>query len=151
MNKIDVLKKADLFSGLDDAQLRQIEQFCTPEVYQAGEVICRQGRKLKTLYIIEDGLVGIFLELGPATRRQIQAAANLETFGWSAIIPGRRNSATDIALEETRVLACDGQQLLDLCVNDTEIGFEIQRGIVRAVLERLDHAYTQLMGVTCQV
>ncbi|MFH1002830.1 MAG: cyclic nucleotide-binding domain-containing protein [Chloroflexota bacterium] len=151
MGILNVLKKADLFSGLDEAQIRQVEKFCTQEVYKAGDTICRQGRKLDKLYIIEDGLVGIFLELGPTTRRQILTAGNLEAFGWSAIIPGRRNSATDIALEETRVLACEGQQLLDLCISNPKIGFEIQRGIVRAVLGRLDHAYTQLMGVTCQI
>lgn len=151
MDKLEVLKKSDLFGGLDNDQLSQVEKLCTPEVFELGKTICRQDERLDKLYIIEEGLVGICLELGPTTRRQIQTAADFETFGWSAIMPPRRNSATSVALEKTRVLVCNGQGLLDLCLSNPKVGFEIQRGLVRVVLERLDHAYTQLMGVTCEV
>ncbi|PQP32744.1 hypothetical protein C6A36_02865, partial [Desulfobacteraceae bacterium SEEP-SAG10] len=59
--------------------------------------------------------------------------------------------ATTVAIEKTRVLAFHGQELLNLCLSNLEIGFEIQRGLLQVVLERLDHAYVQLMGVTCQI
>ncbi len=95
--------------------------------------------------------MGIFLELGPTTRRQIQAASDFDTFGWSALLPSRRTSATSVALEKTKVFACNGEELLNLCLSNHEICFEIQKGLLQTVMERLDHAYAQLMGVTCEV
>ena len=151
MNKLEVLEKSDLFGGLDNEQLSLVAELCTSEVFESGETICKQGKKLDKLYIIEDGLAGVFLELGPTTRRQIRASSRFETFGWSALLPSRRSGTTSVALERTKVLACDGQELVNLCRSNHDICFKVQGGLLQVVLGRLDNAYVQLMGVTCEV
>ena len=150
MDKLEVLRKSDLFRGLSDEQLGVVGKMCTSEVFEPGAIICKQDRKQERIYVIEAGLVGIFIELGPLSQRQIQAASNFETFGWSAMIEPYFCSATAKALEKTKVLAFKGQELCSLCDSKPGIGCKVCRAVARIVATRLRHAFTQCLGVTYQ-
>ncbi|MEJ2047651.1 MAG: cyclic nucleotide-binding domain-containing protein, partial [Dehalococcoidia bacterium] len=76
MDKLEVLRRSDVFHYIDDEDLKTVAEMCTEEVYEAGKTICRQDKESEKLYVIEDGLVSVLLELGPTDKRQIQAAAN---------------------------------------------------------------------------
>jgi len=151
MKKFDVLRKCEVFRTLDDKQLREVEKMCDYEELEAGTIICKQGHKEENLYIIEHGAVGIILEVGPLAQRQVQAVTDYEVFGWSAMLDPYICTATVKALENTKVLAFDGQELSGLCVTKPEIGCRISRGIARVVASRLRQAYAQLLGVTALV
>lgn len=151
MKKFDVLRKCVMFRALDDKQLREVEKMCDPEEFEAGTVICKQDCKEENLYVVEHGAVGIILEVGPLAQRQVQAVTDYEVFGWSAMIDPYICTAIVKALEKTKVLAFDGQELSSLCVAKPEIGCRVSRGIARVVAMRLRQAYAQLLGVTSQV
>jgi CRP-like cAMP-binding protein len=148
MNRIEVLKKSELFHDLNDEQLELIETMCSAQEFPTGTEICKQGVTSEHIFVIEEGLVGIILELGPLTRRQVQAAARFETFGWSAAIEPYVSTATVKSLETTRVLAFNGRELCSLCNHNPEVGCKICRSIARVIGERLRQAYIQLLGVT---
>lgn len=150
MGKIEVLKKCDMFRTLNGAQLQIVEKMCTPQVFEPGEILFRQDRTLDKLYVIEEGLVAIILEVGPLAQRQVQAATNFDVVGWSAMIEPHIATATAKALEKTKVLAFNGQELHNLCLTKPEVGCRISRGVARVVAVRLRHAFDQLIGVTCQ-
>lgn len=150
MDKLEVLKRSDLFGELTDEQLGVVEKMCTVEVFEPGTIICKQGRIEDKAYVIEEGLVGIILEVGPLTQRQVQAVSNFETFGWSAMIPPHTCTATVKAIEKTKVLGFNGQQVCDLCLTKPEIGCRVCRAVARVVATRLRQAYIQLLGVTSQ-
>jgi CRP/FNR family cyclic AMP-dependent transcriptional regulator len=151
MGKFDVMRKCDVFKALDDKQLREAEKMCDYQEFEAGAIICKQGRKEEKLYVVEHGAVGIILEVGPLDQRQVQAVTDYEVFGWSAMLDPYVCTATVKALEKTKVLAFDGQELSGLCVTKPEIGCRLSRGIARVVASRLRQAYAQLLGVTSQV
>ena len=148
MSKFDVLRKCDMFRALDDKQLREVEKMCDYEEFEASIIICKQGSKEEKLYVLEYGTVGIILEVGPLAQRQVQAVTDFEVFGWSAMLDPYICTATVKALEKTRALAFDGQELSGLCVTKPEIGCRISIGIARVVAMRLRQAYIQLVGVT---
>jgi CRP/FNR family cyclic AMP-dependent transcriptional regulator len=150
MDKLEVLRKSDLFGGLSDEQLGVVEKMCTAQVFEPGAIICKQDRKEERVYVIEEGLVGIILEVGPLSQRQIQAASNFETVGWSAMIEPHVCTATAKAVEKTKVLAFTGQELCDLCLTKPDIGCKVCRAVARVVAARLRHAFTQCLGVTYQ-
>ena len=151
MKKFDVLRKCEVFRALDDKQLREVEKMCDYAEFEAGAIICKQGCKEEKLYVIENGTVGIILEVGPLAQRQVQSVTDYEAFGWSAMLDPYICTATVKALEKTKVLAFDGQELASLCVTKPEIGCRTSRGIARVVATRLRQAYAQLLGVTSQV
>jgi len=150
MERTEVLSKCELFRELDSEQLRFVEGICTPVTFQPGEALGKQDKKNEFLYVIEEGLVGIVVEKGPLTQRQVQAATNYDVVGWSSMILPDVYLATGKALEETKVLAFNGQELCNLCTSDPGIGCKICKGVARVVAGRLHHAYDQLLGCTSQ-
>ena len=150
MDKLEVLRKAELFRELNDEQLSVVEKLCTPQVFEAGAVICKQGTQADRIYVIEEGLAGIILEVGPLSERQVQAASNFEVVGWSGLIEPYLSTATVKAIEETKVLAFDARELGRLLRTNHEIGYKVGPAVARVVAKRLHSAYTQLLGVTSQ-
>jgi CRP-like cAMP-binding protein len=150
MNEIEVLKRCPMFRELDEEQLELVAGMATSEVYEVGESLGKQGRAQEKVFIVEDGLVGIYLELGPMMHRQIQAASNFELVCWSAMLPPYRMYSTVIAIETTKVLAFKGRELAQLCQTNPPIGCKMHRSVAQTIATRLHSAYTQLMGVTAQ-
>lgn len=150
MDRIEVLRRSDVFHYLNEDELRVVEKMCTPEVFEAGTIICKQDREEEKIYVIEEGLVSILLELGPTDRRQIQAASNFECVGWSATIPPFRCAATVKTLERTKMLAFKGKELRNLVYTNPKLCAEIAGGIAYVISQRLRTAFTQLMGCTYQ-
>ncbi len=148
MNRIEVLKRSDLFRELDDKHLTMVAEIGTDQVFDGGTIVYKQGAIAEQIHVIEEGLVGIILEVGPLAQRQVQAAANFESFGWSAMIPPYTRTATVKALEQTKVVVFDGRELTAFCTAHREVGFKIMQAVARVIAERLRQAYVQLLGVT---
>ncbi len=150
MDKLEVLKRSDVFHYLDEDGLRKMVKMCTEEVFEPGTIIFRQDKEADKIYVIEEGLVAILLELGPTDKRQLQASSNFEAFGWMATIPPFRHLATVKALERTKVLAFDGKELRNLVNSDPKLCAEVAGGVAYVISQRLRTAYTQIMGCTYQ-
>jgi len=150
MDKLEVLKRSDVFHYLEDSELKEVEKMCMPEVFEAGTIICKQDKEQDKLYIIEEGLVSVLLELGPTDKRQIQAASNFECFGWSASIPPYRCTCSARALEKTKVLAFNGKELRNLVYSNPKLCAAIAGGVAYVISQRLRAAFTQLMGIAYQ-
>jgi len=150
MDKLEVLKKCPFVRELDDEQLNVMVEMCYHETFEVGETLCKQGRTQEKIYLIEEGLVGIYLEVGPMSHRQLQSASSFEVIGWSAMLPPYRSSATVKTIETTKVLTFNGKELVDLCESYPQIGCKVHRGLASLVAVRLHNAFTQLMGVTVQ-
>ncbi len=151
MTKVDLLKRCAYFRELNDEQLKQLSSMAHEEVYEVGGDLTKQGRFEDKIYVIEEGLVGLYLEMGPMSHHIIQSASNYEIVGWGSILePPHRSTVTAKAIETTKVLSFYGEELKRLCETDPQIGCRVHRAIIAVVTTRLKNAYTQLMGVTIQ-
>ncbi len=150
MAKFDVLKRCSMVRHLSDEPLKTIAKLAEEEDYEVGELLVKQGRTAEKLFLIEDGLVGIYLELGPITHRMLQTASEFEVVGWTSMLPPYRARATAKAIENTRALVFRAKDLIALCEKNPEIGTEIYRGLATLIAMRLNNAFIQLMGVTSQ-
>ncbi len=150
METIEVLKRSDVFHYIEEDELKEVEKMCTTQVFETGTIICRQDREEENIYVIEEGLVSILLEMGPTERRQIQTATNFECFGWSATIPPFRCTSTAKALEKTKVLTFKGKELRNLIYTNPKLCAEIAGGVAYVISQRLRAAFSQLMGVAYQ-
>lgn len=150
MDRREVLRKSELFHALNDEQLSIVEKMCTSEVFEPGSIICKQDRKEDRIFVIEEGLVAILLEVGPLSQRQVQAASDFDVMGWSALIEPHTCTATAKAIEKTKVLAFDAKDLGRLFHSNPEIMYKVGSALSCVVVKRLRAAYTQLLGVTSQ-
>ena len=149
MTKLEVLKKCPFVRELDEEQLKILANMCVEEVYEVGDDLVKQGRTQEKLLLIEEGLVGIYLEVGPMVQRLLQSASNFEVVGWSSMLPPYRAATTVKAMETTKVLAFNGRELIELSERNPVIGMKVHRGLASLMAGRLRNAFTQLMGVTC--
>lgn len=148
MNKLEVLKRCPFVRELDNEQLKMMAQITSEEVYEAGDNLVKQGRTIDKLFVIEEGLVGIYLEVGPMNLRMLQSASNFEVVGWSSMLPPYRASNTVKAMETTKAVVFNAKELMDMCEANPIIGLKVHRGLASVVAVRLRNAFTQLMGVT---
>lgn len=150
MEKSEIIKRSEFFHDLSDKELDSIVNICNVEVFEEGTIICKQDQKVDKIYLIEDGLVGIILEVGPLSQRQVQAASDYKVFGWSALIPPFTSTATVKALKNTKVLTWDVEDLRDLFDSDHNMLYKVNAAVACVVAKRLREAYHQLLGVTSQ-
>jgi CRP/FNR family cyclic AMP-dependent transcriptional regulator len=150
MDKVEVLKRSDLFRELNNEQLKVVAEMCIPEVFEPGTIIHRQNTILDEIRVIEVGLVALVLELGPLSQRQLTAATDFETIGWSAVVPPHMATTTAKAIEKTKVLTFKGQDILKLCETNCRVGCVVYQGVARVVADRLHAAFMQCLGVTAQ-
>ena len=150
MEKLEVLRRSDIFHYLDENGLKAVAKMCKEQVFEPGTIIFRQDKEADKIYVVEEGLVSVLLELGPTDRRQLQAASNFEAFGWTATIPPFRHLATVKALERTKVLVFDGKELRNLIDTNPKLCCEVAGGVAYVISQRLRTAYAQLMGCTYQ-
>ena len=150
MEKIEVLKRCPFVRELTDDQLKIMADMCQKETFEVGELLTKQGRTAEKIYLIEEGLVGIYLQLGPMSERLLQSASNFEVVSWASMLPPYRARATAKAIETTKVLSFNAKDLVELCDKNPEIGNKVHRGLASLIALRLYHAFNQLMGVTSQ-
>ena len=150
MEKIEVLRRSDLFHYLDENDLRIVEKMCQVEVFEPGDIIFRQGEEAEKIYVIEEGLVSIIMEMGPTDKRQIQAASNFEYFGWAATIPPYRRLRTAKAIERTKVCSFNGMELRKLYDTNPRLCAAIAGGVAYVISQRLKAAFDQVMGTAYQ-
>jgi len=148
MEKLEVLRRADVFQLLNEDELKELAEMCAEEVFEPGTIILKQNAPSERLYIIEEGLVSINLEVSPLDVRQIQAASNFQCIGWTSTIPPYKALGTIKAIERTKVLAFHGKRLRALVYTKPALTAKIAGGIAQAIAERLRRAYEQCVGVT---
>jgi CRP-like cAMP-binding protein len=148
MNKTEVLKRSDLFRTLDEDELALVAAIGSQLEFDKGSTVCKQGTLLDNIYVIEEGVVAIILEVGPMAERQVQAATHFESFGWVAMIPPFTCTATARTLEKTKVIAFSRDELYGLCTARPDMGFKVLQSLACVMSGRLRQAYLQLLGVT---
>ena len=89
-------------------------------VYEKGDVICRQGDRSQTLYLIQSGAVEICSESG-GKEVVIDIVQEGDFFGEMALIDRLPRSATVRAIRYSRVLPISRDQFLSHARNDPDI------------------------------
>ncbi len=134
-DKEEFLRKLDLFNGLSDEELSSVAALCTKEHYKAGEIVLTIKEPTKNFYLIRSGTVQIItnpevLETKPELADAV--LVNLgqgQAFGEMGLVDRGARSATVRTASDTVVYAIDCDQFLELCNEDTHLGFLVMRNI----------------------
>ena len=115
MVTIDTLRKAELFGGLSDDELRLIAEVAREERYEAGSVFHREGVELEALYFVRSGRVRVELDLDlkPHLERSTFLVDRLRdgaAFGWSSLVEPYVSTATVKAEQDTEDPSCACQK-----------------------------------------
>jgi (2Fe-2S) ferredoxin len=121
------LKRADIFKGLDDAQLTKIQAGCQEIEYQSGSRLFSEGEKSDRVWIVSDGQVDLRFDLPGRSSTEENTIFSItpgNTLGWSSFIPPYQYKLSAYCATRTcKILQILNEFLLNLFEKDTRMGF----------------------------
>lgn len=140
MELLDIMKRVELFRGMDDSQLQQVADISTRESYDRGAVIFEQNTAGDRMYVIGDGQVEISMRNRDGDSRTAAYLGMGQVFGEMALIDDSTRSAAVIAVgDATVVYAIPSKDFIDLCKSDPAIGYILMRNIAQDLSFKLRH------------
>ncbi len=131
------LAKVAFFDGLTPEALAMIAQVTTEEVYPSGTRIFQYGEPGDKLYIILEGKVRIFREVGGMGEEALAVLAPGEVFGEMALLDESPRSAGALAHEKCRLLVITKDAFDDLLFLHKDLAYEVLWSCVRMLASRL--------------
>jgi CRP/FNR family transcriptional regulator, cyclic AMP receptor protein len=123
--RLEVLRNAAMFAGLDEAQIRALDRRLVPRRFSRDQVVFEEGQPAQGLYIIARGAVRIY-KTSAEGREQVLA---VERAGYSvAEIPlfdGGPYPASVAALENSDLLFLSRQDFEALCREHPQITLKV--------------------------
>lgn len=141
MVSIDLLKQVSIFSGLSDEQLVRIASLCREETHDRGDVIVREKEPSTDLYVIQEGSAQVLLGTpsmpGPTP---IVHLGKGQIFGEVALVDrGLRSASVNAASDGTKLYAISRDEFVQLCDEDTRIGYIVMGNIAADLSFKLRH------------
>lgn len=130
----DVIKRSELFWSLSDAQMEELTYLAVQQSFHAGQRIITEGEPLPNFYIVVKGKVALEMEIriGSRTKRRavIDVIGDNGFLGWSEFL-NLPASMSATAIEDTQLLAFEGNLVRKLCSRDTGLGYKIMQELLR--------------------
>lgn len=138
MDKAELLKNVDLFSGLKKKEIKSLAEFCVNRSYGAGQTLVKQGDSGIGLYIILSGKVKIVKETAGGETLEIAVQGPGEFFGEMTVLDNAPRSANVIAIEDTECLILTAWDFKAKLEMRPEIALQILPVVVRRFRETND-------------
>lgn len=143
LEKILILKRSPLFSGVSTSELRAVAAVTDELHFKHGDHIVSENEIGDALFLILSGSVKIVRAAG--TERQIEIASlpSGECFGEMSAIDEEVRSATVLAHRDCTVLRIRKDHLLDVLRENPQISIELLKIFVKRLREadsKIEHA-----------
>ena len=144
MNLVQVLRRCEVFIGLDDSDLEKIASLSSWQrnTYRVGEFIFHENAVAEDFYILEEGQISLVVTLhDEKSKRASQVAVDTITkgdvFGWSSLVTPHSLTMSAICVKPSTVVAVNGAELSQLFERNYSLGYEAMKGLVRVIGARL--------------
>src|SRR5581483_4908896 len=130
----DLLRRVDLFAGLDRVHLARLAAHLDIVAVEPGAVVCRQGEPDDALYVIARGRFGVYAP-SPAGGAElpIRTLEPGDFFGEMALITGAPRSATVRAVRPAVLLRLDRASFLNVWSGEPAVGLAVAAELSRRV------------------
>ena len=122
---LDNLRSVPLFVDLDDADLLNVEQSCTPRKYPKNSMIILEEEFGDIIFIILTGTVKITRVNDEGKEVILALLGPGEIFGEMAILDGEARSANALAQEDCGLMAIQKSEFLNLLRRNFKISFAL--------------------------
>jgi CRP/FNR family cyclic AMP-dependent transcriptional regulator len=110
----DMLKKFPLFSLLDETEAQTLASHLDELSYLAGQIVFKLGDAGGVMYVVESGKIELFVQDAGDERVHLGYVGEGELFGELSLLDNEPRSASAKAVENTRLIAIDREDLLIL-------------------------------------
>jgi len=130
---------------MSQQSLELILDCLTERVFEAGQIIFKEGEPANLLYLLESGKVALEWREPNCELTHIQTIGAGAVLGWSWLFPPFTWHFKARTLERTKVVVLDGAHLLRTSNEDPQFGYELMKHIAQVLIERLQAAHERLL------
>lgn len=146
MNNTETFVRANsIFANLKPEHMALVVGHTSEAVFPAGHVIFKEGDHAGRLYLIEQGRVELRTSADGGPVVTIAKLGMGEALGWSWLFPPYKWSVSAIALEETKAVVINGEELMVLSEQQPDFGYELMKRVTRLVIQRLQSTRKHLV------
>jgi NADP-reducing hydrogenase subunit HndB len=150
MIELDFLKKVDIFKGLDDDRLIQIQAGCRKKTYQSGQKLFAEAEKADRLWIVMDGSVDLRFDLpGRPTSAEntIFSITTGRTMGWSSFVPPcKYKLSAYCTTRRCTMIQIRKDHLLNLFAKDARMGYTVISNLTGVASIHFHHLQNSAAG-----
>jgi len=143
-DRVEQLKKVELFAGLKLEALELIAQVAAEESHALGTKIFQHGDAGDKLYLILEGRVRISREVPGMGEEALAVLGPGQVFGEMALLDESPRSADARVHERCRLLAIPKDGFDDLLFLHKDLAYEVLWSIVRMLVDRLRETTNKL-------
>lgn len=140
MEKIDILKRTDIFYDLTGTQLEMLASLCEERSVKLGELVFEENSMGDEMFLIARGSVEVLVDPsivgGPTAKKRgtgpvtIATLRSGQTFGEVALVDqGSRTASARCAEMDTQLLVIHRGKFNKLCDTYPELGYRVMRNI----------------------
>jgi len=141
----ELLNRIELFDGIDQNDMQEIENICQRVIFQPNEVVAKQGEVGAEFYIIEAGFVDI--QIYSPRDEHLKSIVRLgpgQIVGEMALVDNGPRSATITAISSPTVLyKISNHEFYLLCDKKQRIGYLVMKNIASDLSFKLRHQNLQ--------
>jgi len=134
---IEVLKKGRLFGSLSNQELERISKLIFTRIYKTGRVLFFENTPGEVMYLVLQGLVGIYKSAGGRQEIQLAVLGPGSFFGEMSLLDNQPRSATARIVEDAELVVITKKAFEQMLETDPGITSKILIAMLRAVFERL--------------
>jgi CRP/FNR family cyclic AMP-dependent transcriptional regulator len=143
----EMLSQTSLFEGLAEEPLKAIADISDEVKCPHGEVLFWEGDPAELLYILLEGEINIFVQLSSSPGRVTVSVISqpYQTLGWSGLVVPHAYTATALCEADSRLIAIDGEGLMEVLKGDPAVGFAVMGRIAEVMSSRMRNTRLALL------
>lgn len=142
---IEVLRRCELFSTIEDEDVDAVAAICTVETYEAGDTVVSQGEYGSRIHLVADGQVALVRSVNLGGR---QASTTIDLLGkgrglgWSSMLCDPCSaSASAVCQKPTQTVSMSGEEVREMLEAKPEVGYRVMDRLAQILGHRLRAAY----------
>jgi len=125
-------KKVPIFSFLSDEELKKIVDMTGHNSYKKGSLLCREGEKSDTLFIINEGGVKISKFTKDGKEQIIHILTSGDFFGELSLFSNNQTYNFDVyAISDTKICTLTKRNMDEILMNNPEISLKLLQVITK--------------------
>ncbi|MBT8368893.1 MAG: cyclic nucleotide-binding domain-containing protein [Deltaproteobacteria bacterium] len=140
MTSLEFLQSVEVFKGLIDRRLADIEKHCREMQFRQNEKLFGEGDDAAYLWIVKDGRIDLRFDLpdrSTSTKNTISSLSESMTFGWSSLVaPHKYKMSAYCATKSCKVIQIKGEELVKLFKQDSKTGYIVMSNLVEIIGQR---------------
>ena len=149
MEKISILKKFQIFQGLDDHTLEQVAAIAEVRDYAAGQQIYAEGEADAALFVIISGRVRVDKQVNAGQQQTLQQIREGDILGAISFVLGGEHSVSAQALDAAKLLLIRRTEFDKLATRNPPVAYRMLlrlAGQLATLLRDMDEKFVEMVG-----